>query len=249
MNRNLAYTLENWRTREIDIRKYPNGIFELTLQEIIKSLLSHHGRVLNFNELIFFLTFTLEGWKVYCTPLNRSGFASRYILDVLVEKYEIDYGALAKGGCPDFLLVNEKDHTFRFVEVKASEKSLNKKQVEWSKKFPYDLYIAKSAESFDGGDERNWHKRILKENKMKRRKAPTLYERYFKHSSGGVICAVFESEDMEGIPTFVSIMDKQGRKMSVHRRSWFKFLADASPVLKPLMWDNATDEFIEWKVG
>lgn len=230
---NLLYTLENWRTGEIEVREYPDKILKLTLEDIIKFLHDHYGRILNFNELFFYLTFVLEGWQVYCTPFNRHHPTTKYIAWHIIDELGIAGKALKRGGCPDFLLVNWKDKSFRFVEVKASEQTLNKKQVEWGKEFSYDFFVAKPASMFEGEEGIEAEKRIVTENKIKYNKISFTFEKLFIHPDGYRICATFESWDMSGHPISVVIIHNNGIKVPVQKRFWFNLLTDASLIEKP----------------
>lgn len=141
------YIIENWRTQEIKLKKYPSSLWKYTLSDILKIFGRHYIKILNFHELIFFLIFNLEGWKIYNLPINRRDLLGT-ILGYLREETEIDGEALYMNGCPDFLLFREngKKKEFRFVEVKASEIALSKSQIDWANKFKkYDLYIIRPA--------------------------------------------------------------------------------------------------------
>ena len=73
----------------------------------------------------------------------------RYILPGF-ENLGIDLDSLYGVGCPDFLLINLNKKKFKFVEVKHTEKALNKNQKDWIKKFKYEVEIAKLAKIQDG---------------------------------------------------------------------------------------------------
>ena len=64
-------------------------------------------------------------------------------------------------GVPDFL-VQEKDGDWKFIEVKQTEKDLNKNQIEWIKETGISVFVVKLAKKIDVDKE-------LSPNEMKAR--------------------------------------------------------------------------------
>lgn len=166
------YTLENWHTEEILAIGTAQEVSSYTFKDMVGILADNGGRNVNFHELFSNLVFASEGWKAYRLPMNRFDFANRYIIPALVKKFNIDATALYGKGCPDFFLTkNDGSNTFRFVEIKASERSLSIDQVRWADKFSYEFYIFKPAYIYDLVNESEEYikEKIVKDNKLIRK--------------------------------------------------------------------------------
>lgn len=138
------YTLEGWRTQEVEIHDIPEAVFSTTLEDILRRVFSDIASMdQNPIELLFYCTFDHEGWRVVRTPLSRN----RTVTEYFAAGIEMSTGIsdeLYGSGVPDFFLWDaEGQH--RFVEVKASEDSLNTNQLEWAGEYDCDFYIAQLA--------------------------------------------------------------------------------------------------------
>lgn len=138
------YTLENWRTRDIELHDIPDDVMTLPFEEV---LLKAFGEIasldLNPVELLFYCIFTQDDWRVVRTPLSRSRPVPRYQAAGIQQVTGIR-DALHGSGVPDFFLwTAEGDH--RFVEVKASEDGLNPNQRAWAEEHDCTFFIAQLA--------------------------------------------------------------------------------------------------------
>ena len=138
----IEYELKNWKTKEIQIIKAPERIFDLNFKEIV-SIFGNYGFGLNIAELTFLLIFHLEGWGIIRLPLNRYHWSTDYILTPLKREFMIEEESLFCKGCPDFLLTNNKKKEFKFVEIKQWEDSLNDNQIRWVEKYNYNVFITR----------------------------------------------------------------------------------------------------------
>lgn len=138
--RRTAYTLENWRTKEKLACHIPDQVFEYTFETILKTLMLHQLGKLNVYEIAFALAFLADGWRVYRLPLNLARPSHKYIACHLLDYFKIQKDALQGKGVPDFI-ITRLDGNFRFIEVKVTEKTLRKEQVEWADRFPYEYFV------------------------------------------------------------------------------------------------------------
>lgn len=166
MYQKTVFTIENWQTQKIRVEQVPEAIYQITLGEILSDHWGNCTRTLNFNELFFYLVFRLQGWTVYTLPLNKKDPVIKYVIIILSETFNLVPEAITEKGCPDFLLVNEnkKSYRFKFVEIKAAERCLNKNQMSWADTYKYDVFIVRPHAK----NEQNTYKDIIEENKMLR---------------------------------------------------------------------------------
>lgn len=139
-----TYTLENYTTGEIETHNIPESVLSLTFEEILEYAFGELGSVeLNPIELLFSCIFREQGWRVARTPLNRNKPIDE-MLEAAIERATGISDAIHGRGVPDlFLWKNSGEH--RFVEIKASENSLNQNQREWESRHDYELFVAQLA--------------------------------------------------------------------------------------------------------
>lgn len=162
MNITTRYTIQDWQTQEIELHEIPEAVMELSFKQVLETAFVELRSIdLNPIELTFSCIFSYNGWNVIRTPMNRGIPVQQYI-SVAVERATGVREALYGAGVPDlFLWTPEGEH--RFVEVKASEDSLNSNQKEWADKYDWNFVIAQLAPvSEDMSD-----KEILYKNKIK----------------------------------------------------------------------------------
>lgn len=138
------YTLENWRTQEIEIHDIPEPVLSLQFNEVLKKAFDDIGSLdLNPVELIFSCTFLHNGWRVVRTPMSQNNPVQRHTAVAIEQMTGVSDG-LHGSGVPDLFLWNS-DGRHRFVEVKASEDSLNENQREWAETYDWNFFIAQLA--------------------------------------------------------------------------------------------------------
>lgn len=105
------YTLENWRTKDIEIHDIPETVFSLTFEELLRKVLMNVSSMdQNPIELLFYCIFDQNGWKVVRTPLNEN----RPIPKFMAAGIEIETGIqdeLYGPGVPDFSSWVQRDNT------------------------------------------------------------------------------------------------------------------------------------------
>lgn len=125
----------------MDIRSIPDEVLSLSLEEILEISFGDLRSIdLNPIELVFACTFSHNGWRVVRTPMNRDHPMAESNA-VAIERATGVEDALQGSGVPDFFLW-DTDGRHLFVEVKASEDSLNENQREWAKTYDWELAIA-----------------------------------------------------------------------------------------------------------
>ena len=155
------YTLENWRTQEIDIYDIPDTVLSLSFEEIL-DLTFGRLRSLDLNpiELLFSCIFFHDDWRVVRTPMKRDSPVQQH-MSVAIERATGVRDALYGSGVPDLFLWDSTGR-YRFVEIKASEDSLNDNQQEWAEAYDWKFFIAQLAPvSEDMSDEE-----LLNDNKI-----------------------------------------------------------------------------------
>ncbi|CDK40104.1 MULTISPECIES: VRR-NUC domain-containing protein [unclassified Halorubrum] len=155
------YTIQDWQTQEIEFHEIPEPVMELSFKQVLEIALVELGSVdLNPIELTFSCIFSHEEWNVIRTPMNRDTPVQQYI-SVAIERATGVREALYGSGVPDFFLwTPEGEH--KFVEVKASEDSLNSNQKEWADNYDWNFAIAQLAPA----SERMSDEDILERNKI-----------------------------------------------------------------------------------
>ncbi|WP_233565561.1 hypothetical protein, partial [Halorubrum sp. Atlit-26R] len=80
------YTLENWRTQEIDIYDIPDTVLSLSFEEIL-DLTFGRLRSLDLNpiELLFSCIFFHDDWRVVRTPMKRDSPVQQH-MSVAIER-------------------------------------------------------------------------------------------------------------------------------------------------------------------
>jgi hypothetical protein len=155
------YTLENWRAQEIEIHTIPDSVLTLSFEEVLRKAFDKMRSLdLNPIELLFSCIFLDNGWRVIRTPMNQDNPAQKHIAVAIERMTGVDDG-LHGSGVPDFFLWNS-DGQHRFVEIKASEESLNENQREWADTYDWNFFIAQLAHiSEDLSDEE-----VIERNRM-----------------------------------------------------------------------------------
>lgn len=144
MELTTKYTLEDWRRKEIEVHNIPNEVLELTFEGVLKKAFGKVGTAdLNPVELVFLCVFLQNDWRVVRTPINSNRPTQQAIVTAIKRATGVS-DALYGSGVPDFFLWKSTGQ-LRFVEIKASEESLNDNQREWVKTFDWDFYIAQLA--------------------------------------------------------------------------------------------------------
>ena len=142
------YTLEDWRTQKMEVHDIPDEVLSLSLEDILKkSFLDIRSLDLNPIELVFSCIFLYNDWRVVRMPMSRNGSVSQYVA-VAIEEMTGVRDALYGPGVPDFFLWNSAGQ-HRFVEIKASEDSLNDNQQEWAETYDWNFVIAQLAHISD----------------------------------------------------------------------------------------------------
>lgn len=138
------YTVEDWETHEIEIRTIPDAVYSQSFEEVLIKCFAEIGSTdLNPIELIFANIFLHEGWNVVRTPMSNSKIAPRYIAAAIEDRTGVS-NALYGPGVPDFFLWTS-DGQHRFIEIKASEDSLNNNQREWAETYDWNFSICQLA--------------------------------------------------------------------------------------------------------
>ncbi len=163
----MKYTIENWKTGQIQVKNISNKVFNRKIKEIIPTLSKYNCKFLNIIEMIFVLVFESEGWKIIRLPLRKKDPILMYVEIMLTKELAIKDDSLFGKGCPDLLLYDLERKKFRFVEIKQTEKSLNKNQIDWIKKYNYEVYVVKLAPLHDGHGNKINNKFIKRFNKLK----------------------------------------------------------------------------------
>ena len=98
---------------------------------------------LNPVELAFSCIFLERGWRVVRTPLSQNNPPQKHIAVAIEQATGVSDGLFGLG-VPDLFLW-KPDGKHRFVEIKASEASLNENQREWAETYDWEFYIAQLA--------------------------------------------------------------------------------------------------------
>jgi len=119
------YTVEDWQTGEMELHEIPEGVLSLSVEDLMNISIKELNSVnLNIIELVFACIFRNKGWRVVRTPLNPDRPVQGHLAKAIEQNIGIA-DALHDIGVPDLFLWNT-DGEHRFVEVKASEDSLNR---------------------------------------------------------------------------------------------------------------------------
>jgi len=123
------YTIENWKTRNIKIVNIPDKILNLTFENVFKKILTEASSLnVNIIETLFFIIFNHQDWRVLRLPLNSQNPVDFYMKLAIEQSIGINGEALYGKGVPDFLLWKPDEKKYKFVEIKCTEKNLNKNQ-------------------------------------------------------------------------------------------------------------------------
>ena len=142
------YTLEDWRAREIEIRSIPEPVLTLELEKVLEKAFREIRSVdLNPIELVFSCIFLHQGWRVVRTPMSQNHPVQESTAVAIERATGVDDG-LYGSGVPDFFLWKSTGE-YRFVDIKASEGSLNENQREWAETYDWDLFVAQLAHMSD----------------------------------------------------------------------------------------------------
>ncbi|WP_169793407.1 VRR-NUC domain-containing protein [Halobacterium hubeiense] len=143
------------------IRSIPDEVLSLSFEEVLEISFGRFRSVdLNPVELLFACTFLHNGWRVVRTPMNRNHPIAESNT-VAIERATGVEDALFGSGVPDLFLW-DTDGRHRFVEVKASEDSLNENQREWAETYDWELDIAQLAHA----DESLSDEEIMERNRL-----------------------------------------------------------------------------------
>lgn len=155
------YTLEDWETDEMRIHRIPDSVLSLSFEDVLtKCFANVRNLELNPIELLFLCIFLEDDWRVIRPPMSRDSPIQQHSA-VAIERATGVQEALYGPGVPDFFLWKSAGK-HRFVEVKASENSLNKNQREWADTYDRNFVIAQLAPaSEDLPDEE-----IIEENRI-----------------------------------------------------------------------------------
>lgn len=138
------YTLENWRTQEIEIQSIPDSVLTLEFEEILKMAFGEIRSIdLNPIELVFSCIFLHNGWRVVRMPTSQESPVQQHTAVAIEQMTGVSDG-LYGPGVPDLFLWNS-DGQHRFVEIKASEDLLNENQREWAETYDWNFFIAQLA--------------------------------------------------------------------------------------------------------
>ena len=144
MDITTRYTLEDWRTQDINVHHIPEPVLNLPFDEVLKKAFGEIGSLdLNPVELVFSCIFLHNGWRVVRMPMGQNSPGQKHISVGIERVTEVNNG-LRGSGVPDLFLW-KSDGQHRFVEIKASENSLNKNQREWAKTYDWNFFIAQLA--------------------------------------------------------------------------------------------------------
>src|SRR6056297_1941898 len=98
------YTLENWRTQEIEIRDIPEPVLDLQFEEVLAQVFGEIGSLdLNPVELTFSCIFLECGWRVVRTPLSENNPAQKHIAVAIEQASGVSDGLFGLG-VPDLFL-------------------------------------------------------------------------------------------------------------------------------------------------
>ena len=148
MELTTRYTLENWRTEDVEIHDIPESVLRLPFEDVLKIAFGRISSIeLNPIELVFSCIFLHDDWRVIRTPMRRDSPAQQHMA-VAIEQATGVKNALYGPGVPDFFLWNSTGQ-HRFVEVKASEDSLNANQREWADTYDRNFFVAQLAHMSD----------------------------------------------------------------------------------------------------
>lgn len=147
------YSLEDWDTGEIVVFDIPDAVLDLSLETVLTSAFGEVRTVeMNTIELLFCCIFLRYDWQVVRPPLNRASPADQPLAVALEQVTSVEADALHQSGVPDFFLWSQSGE-HRFVEVKASEDSLNSNQRDWVGTYDLNFCIAQLAPAEDITDE------------------------------------------------------------------------------------------------